>query len=227
MEGQPQTVLSRLSLLCNLIAGGILLVSKRLDARYDWLPSPSTALAKYGHLLVVFVGDACNESMFMNVSDDYLALVSMEGAKCSYFTKVSSFSITIQHIAIGMLWPYSSGKLFICHMFCHLLDIARSLQVQNCEKNGARGVLVYAARSQALVDMNCNGTECNTQLNIPASMISHDVGRELKSSNNSYIRFQTTPSDVFAFGIDGEGKVEETGWFLYPSMRFLAYQAQW
>jgi len=166
--------------------GGILRVSKRLDARYDWLPSPSTALAKYGHLLVLFVGDACDGNILMNVKDDYLALVSMEGAKCSYFTKV-----------------------------------------QNCEKNGARGVLVYAAPSQSLADMNCNGTECNTQLNIPASMIPHDVGIELKSSYNSYVRFQTTPSDTFVFGIDGEGKVEETGWFLYPSMLFLAYQAQW
>lgn len=86
---------------------------------------------------------------------------------------------------------------------------------------------MYAAQSQGLVDMNCNGTECNTQLNIPASMIPHVVGIELKRMNNSYVRFQTTPSDVFVFGIDGEGKVEETGWFLYPSMRFLAYQAQW
>ena len=93
MEGQPQTVLSHLSLVCNLIAGGIILVSKRLNARYDWLPSPSTALAKYGHLLVVFVGDACDaRNMVVNVNDDYLALVSMEGAKCSYFTKVGSFS---------------------------------------------------------------------------------------------------------------------------------------
>lgn len=86
------TVVSLLSLLFNLISGGILLVSKRLDARYDWLPSPSTALAKYGHLLLRFVGDACDGNMSTNVKDDYLALVSMEGAKCSYFTKVSWFS---------------------------------------------------------------------------------------------------------------------------------------
>ena len=77
-------------IIADLIAGGILRVSKRLDARYDWLPSPSTALAKYGHLLVVSVGDACDGNMFLNVNHDYLALVSMEGAKCSYFTKVSS-----------------------------------------------------------------------------------------------------------------------------------------
>lgn len=122
-----ETVLSHLLWLCNLIAGGILRVSKRLDARYDWLPSPSTALAKYGHLLVLFVGDACDGNILMNVKDDYLALVSMEGAKCSYFTKVSSFSFTVQHITMGLPWTWLSAKLFICQMFCHSSDITRSL----------------------------------------------------------------------------------------------------
>lgn len=78
-----------IQLLYDSITGEILRVSKRLDARYDWLPSP-TSLAKYGHLLVVSVGDACDSNMFVNVSGDYLALVSMNGTKCSYFTKVSS-----------------------------------------------------------------------------------------------------------------------------------------
>ena len=89
------------------------------------------------------------------------------------------------------------------------------------------GVLVFARQNQPLEDMNCQGSECNTQLNIPASMITFDTGFKIKGSSRSYIRFQNTPSDVFAFGIDGQGKVQETGWFLYPSMRFLAYQAQW
>ena len=102
-----------------------------------------------------------------------------------------------------------------------------SLQVQNCQKNGALGVVVYSRRFHALEDMNCHGSECNTQLNIPATMIPFDTGYKIRSSTRSYIRFQTTPSDMFAFGIDGQGKVQETGWFLYPSMRFLAYQAQW
>lgn len=64
------------------------MVSKRLDARYDWLPSPDT-LAKYGHLQVAFVGDACNASSFVNPVNGKLALVSMEDVQCSYFTKVS------------------------------------------------------------------------------------------------------------------------------------------
>lgn len=87
--------------------------------------------------------------------------------------------------------------------------------------------MVYPPRSQGLIDMNCNGSECNTQLNIPASMIPYEVGYRQKTETNLYVRYQTTPSDTFLFGIDGEGKVEEAGWLLYPSMRFLAYQAQW
>lgn len=165
--------------------GEIHMVSKRLDARYDWLPSPDT-LAKYGHLQVAFVGDACNASSFVNPVNGKLALVSMEGVQCSYFTKV-----------------------------------------QNSEKNGALGVLVFPEPNQALLDMNCNGSECNTQLNIPASMIPHSIGFNLSKGSGIYVRFQTTPSDTFVFGIDGEGKVEETGWFLYPSTLFMAYQAQW
>jgi len=160
-------------------------VVKRLDARYDWLPSPNT-LAKYGHLFIVYVGDACSPIMFLNDVAGQLALVSNDTGACSYFTKV-----------------------------------------QNCQKNGALGVVVYSRRFHALEDMNCHGSECNTQLNIPATMIPFDTGYKIRNSSHSFIRFQTTPSDVFAFGIDGQGKVQETGWFLYPSMRFLAYQAQW
>lgn len=160
-------------------------VARRLDARYDWLPSPDS-LATFGHLLVVYVGEACSPNTFKNEVAGRLALVSNETGNCSYFTKV-----------------------------------------QNCQKKGAVGVLVYTRQSQPLEDMNCKGSECNTQLNIPASMIPFDAAFKIKQGNHWYIRFQTTPSDVFAFGIDGQGKVQETGWFLYPSMRFLGYQAQW
>ena len=62
-------------------------VVKRLDARYDWLPSPNT-LAKYGHLFIVYVGDACSPNMFLNDVAGQLALVSNDTGACSYFTKV-------------------------------------------------------------------------------------------------------------------------------------------
>ena len=62
-------------------------VARRLDARYDWLPSPNT-LAKYGHLFIVYVGDAWSPNMFLNDVAGRLALVSNDTGACSYFTKV-------------------------------------------------------------------------------------------------------------------------------------------
>ncbi|XP_015757010.1 PREDICTED: uncharacterized protein LOC107336447 [Acropora digitifera] len=166
--------------------GYIMCAATRLDARYDWLPSPTT-LSKYGRLQVVYVGDACSSNRFYSDVTGNLALVANGG--CSYFTKV-----------------------------------------QNCQSNGALGVIVYSNKYKSLDDMNCQGTECNTQLNIPATMIGFDTGSKIRNctlSSQCFVRFQNTPSDVFAFGIDGQGRVQETGWFLYPSMQFLAYQAQW
>ena len=87
--------------------------------------------------------------------------------------------------------------------------------------------MVYAKRFTTLQDMNCDGEECDTQLSIPATMIPLETKTKNASDVKIFARFQTTPSDNFFFGIDGQGKVEETGWFLYPSMRFMAYQAQW
>lgn len=67
--------------------GGISAVSKRLDARYDWLPSPDS-LSKFGHIRIVYIGDACSANISVPVSG-HLALVSPDG-QCSYFTKVLS-----------------------------------------------------------------------------------------------------------------------------------------
>lgn len=59
-------------------------------------------------------------------------------------------------------------------------------------------------------------------------MIPYELGYEMSRGYiDIYVRFQTTPSDTFLFGIDGQGKVAETDWFLYPSIRFLSFQAQW
>ena len=77
------------------------------------------------------------------------------------------------------------------------------------------------------IDMNCQGNECATSLHIPATMISYDAGKTLVSRSGMFVGYQNTPTGDFSFGIDADGKVQESGWFLYPSMVFLAYQAQW
>ena len=75
-----------------------------------------------------------------------------------------------------------------------------------------------------LQDMNCVGGECNTLLSIPATMIPYEPGLTAVLAGNPFARFQTTP---FFFAIDGQGKLQESGWLLFPSMRFMAYEAQW
>ncbi len=39
--------------------------------------------------------------------------------------------------------------------------------------------------------------------------------------------FQITPSPNFFFAINQKGALSEMGWFLYPTFRFMAWQAQW
>lgn len=79
--------------------------------------------------------------------------------------------------------------------------------------------------------MNCNGVECNVRYPVPATMISYTDGKKilamLKSKKKVEVTFQTTPSHNFYFGIDGQGKIEETGWLLYPSFLYFAWQLQW
>jgi hypothetical protein len=45
----------------------------------------------------------------------------------------------------------------------------------------ASGLLVYAEEGEDIVDMNCGGDDCNTQLNIPATMIPFEAGQLILS----------------------------------------------
>lgn len=100
--------------------------------------------------------------------------------------------------------------------------------MKNAQKHGARGVIFYDKDPPK--ELNCHGKECETYLSIPACIIK-DVYSAFVGlgpvRRDTYVRFQTTPSDTFSFGIDGQGRVQKTDWFLYPSMRFAGYQAQW
>ena len=62
-------------------------------------------------------------------------------------------------------------------------------------------------------------------------MISYESGQKiiklLSLSNDVFIKFQHTPSRNFFVAIDEQGKLQEVGWLLYPSMIFLSYQAKW
>uniref|UniRef100_A0A4W5N9J7 Uncharacterized protein n=1 Tax=Hucho hucho TaxID=62062 RepID=A0A4W5N9J7_9TELE len=41
------------------------------------------------------------------------------------------------------------------------------------------------------------------------------------------VSFQSTPSPNFFIDIDQQGALSEMGWFLYPSFKFINWQAQW
>lgn len=41
------------------------------------------------------------------------------------------------------------------------------------EKSGAVGVVVVASKGQTVQDMECKGTDCKTQLSIPATFVEY------------------------------------------------------
>ncbi|XP_047136930.1 uncharacterized protein LOC100204111 isoform X1 [Hydra vulgaris] len=167
--------------------GDVQFVSKRLDGRYDWLPSPYTLKTKHPKSKVAYFGNGCSA----NVEDftNKVALVS-RGGKCSYFKK----------------------------MF-------------NAQQAGAIGVIVYSTEDESLVDMICEGSECEEEMHTPGTMVPFETGEKLMKllakSEDIFVRFQHTPSRNFFVAIDEQGDLQEVGWLLYPSMIFLAYQAKW
>lgn len=101
--------------------GGISAVSKRLDARYDWLPSPDS-LSKFGHIRIVYIGDACNANISENVSGR-LALVSPDG-QCSYFTKVLS-----NEERLGLIQSLFNLRTISFSIFIHIDTHSSTLKI--------------------------------------------------------------------------------------------------
>ncbi|XP_021351177.1 uncharacterized protein LOC110448965 [Mizuhopecten yessoensis] len=153
-------------------------VSKRLDARYDWLPSPQSV---FGNKTVSLVRaeTGCNSVEAVNGS---IALVA--SGKCSFFQKV-----------------------------------------QTMQRSGAIGVVVFANKTESIQELSCNGGQCNTPLSIPATMVEYNS--VYTGTEKLNISFQNTPSENFFLAINQAGSLAEVGWFLYPSMDFLVWQAQW
>ncbi|KAA8591878.1 hypothetical protein FQN60_017252 [Etheostoma spectabile] len=102
-------------------------------------------------------------------------------------------------------------------------------KVQNMAKFNASGVLVYALPGNPIQDMNCDGDECDTKLDIPAAMVHLEgsVAHALELGHHVYVSFQHTPSPNHFVSIDHQGALAETGWLIYPSFSFINWQAQW
>eukprot|EP00795_Rhopilema_esculentum_P014430 gene14430-5486_t len=168
--------------------GDVKFVSKRLDARYDWLPSPYTLKAKHPKTKIVDYGDGCSVKEKIYAASSII-LVSRKGS-CSFFEKIQVGS-----------------------------------------KAKAIAVIIYSNENEALTDMTCVKEECATELKLPGTMITFEAGKALldllKEGEDIYVRFQHTPTRNFFLAIDEQCKLQELGWLLFPSMRFLTYQAEW
>ncbi|XP_066501080.1 uncharacterized protein si:dkey-256h2.1 [Hoplias malabaricus] len=102
-------------------------------------------------------------------------------------------------------------------------------KIKTMSESNATGVLVYALPGNPIQDMNCVGDECNTTLSIPAAMlhIQPAVVQALAKRKPVNVSFQVTPSPQVFFAVNQQGELAEMGWSLYPSFRFLCWQAQW
>eukprot|EP01119_Soliformovum_irregulare_P018565 TRINITY_DN5727_c0_g1_i1.p1 TRINITY_DN5727_c0_g1~~TRINITY_DN5727_c0_g1_i1.p1 ORF type:complete len:672 (+),score=139.25 TRINITY_DN5727_c0_g1_i1:1533-3548(+) len=164
-------------------------ITKRLDARYDWLYPGPTSVFGNASVPVAFMGNGCNGGAILQNVSGSLALI--EDGGCDYFEKAS-----------------------------------------NAASKGAKGILVFAI-NDSMIDMNCVGNECNTQLSIPGSMIPRDAGLHLlklvmqSGPGQITVTFTSANSSGFWACIDGQSRLQEFGWALYPSMAFLAWAAEW
>ena len=109
-------------------------------------------------------------------------------------------------------------------------DFVVFLQIQNVAKAGMKFVLVYAKKNEPIQEIKCSNEECFHLLGASAAMISFEDGNEARKmmrDQNLFVELQTTSQDNFFFAIDRQGRLAEVGLFLYPSLHFLAYEAQW
>ena len=100
----------------------------------------------------------------------------------------------------------------------------------NAQRAGAAGVIVYSDPNVPLIDINCRKPSCYL-VDIPVTMVSNSVGltllRILKESQPVAIQFTAQSSDGLSFAIDCSSMLQEMGTFQYPSMSFLAWEAQY
>jgi thioredoxin-related protein len=95
---------------------------------------------------------------------------------------------------------------------------------------GMRFVLIYAKKNEPMQEIKCKNEECFHLLGASAAMISFEDGDEARRTmkdQDLFVELQTTSQDNFFFAIDHRGRLAEVGLFLYPSLHFLAYEAQW
>ncbi|KXJ29739.1 uncharacterized protein LOC110241053 [Exaiptasia diaphana] len=184
-------------------AGDIISVVERLDARYDWLPSPHTFSHRHSMLKLKYYGDACELS-----TEDLSRAHSKDKLKDKKKSKKP-----------GIIALVIAGK---CSLY---------RKIRNMSQAKAAGILIIQEAEKTVKELTCSGKHCYFPLRIPASMIRHTDGmvirKRLLDGESLHVSYQSTPTENFFMAIDGQGKLAEVGLFLYPSMMFLGYEAKW
>lgn len=188
--------------------GEVVLVAPRLDARYDWLPSPHNLIHKHARFNIAFYGDACDlQSLWEQRQENQNDGDDKESKKQKEKTNEGRIALV------------SPGG---CSLFTKILHMS---------KVGVHAVITYPKEHKPVNEVTCDGHHCFVPLRLSASMISYDNGVHIKklllAKMKLYVTYQFTPQENFFLAIDGQGKLAEVGLFLYPSMKFMAYEAKW
>lgn len=126
----------------------------RLDARYDWLPSPALTFGDK-ELPAAFVAHPC--SLKTSLAKGTVAITIMDDQEnCSYSKMVRLVYLV-----------YTTDPLCEAAINCNVF----SSQVSKCQSYGAAAVIVMQKEPSFPIDMNCVGSECMNPPNIPAANI--------------------------------------------------------
>ena len=126
-------------------------------------------------------------------------------------------------VSLDTLSVVGNHEIVFAFLCCHF-------QIHNAAAAGAKGVIVVNAANAPPVSMNCVGNECDLPSpDIPATLVQHGAGDVLISmaTDGANASFATLNTHNFYFAIDAAGDLAETGWLLFPSLRFLTWQADW
>ncbi len=95
------------------IDGDLKFISKRLDAHYDWLPSPYTLKERHPKTKIVDYGDGCEVKHDVE-AESFIILVSR--AKCSFFEKVKSLNVKYSLLVKNIYIIWYKMDISVCSM---------------------------------------------------------------------------------------------------------------
>ncbi|XP_065183905.1 uncharacterized protein LOC135814671 isoform X1 [Sycon ciliatum] len=188
----------------------------RLDARYDFVPEIIQLGAKS---FPVVHADTCHQSVQPKME------VRAPG---SFVPAPWLVNKDWKMPAADPSANYSGQFILTSSTGCDQLT-----KLQYAKQQGAAGLIIYSGKQATAVnEIVCHSErECNLGPGlVPATGISYDsvdTVLELLSKGPVTLTFNKTDLPHFYFMSDYFGKLAEGGWFLYPSLMFLDFEAHW